>query len=316
MHQLEGGDYQNVSGEHRFKDTDPATEVVASDMNAVYLSLLRLVTASGQTLKADGAADASDDWMQIVRAVKRLARQDAWTDVDLAPIGPTAAIIDSDRDKHLFRINDPGGSVSLNVALPTSSTAHNGRAIILYNNTGVQLSVNGWTESYPLYPEEAGIFVADMATVAEWRKVGPDIAALITAALAPILAKFTDGSTSTTLTGGTTTNSLSATPVASLWRVVEKQLFVTVKAFGATALAANEAYLKFTPGPNVSLPWPFNPGISRVIEIGIGVTPTYELGVARLMDSGEMRIYRLNGTDFASGQAIQVRAFDVSCGLP
>lgn len=69
MHEPVGGDTVNVGGQFYYKDTDPATEVVAADMNGITREIAHAVTASSQTLAADAAADAAAGYRQLADAI-------------------------------------------------------------------------------------------------------------------------------------------------------------------------------------------------------------------------------------------------------
>ncbi len=151
MHPIEGADYQTVSGDRRFKDTDPATEFRATEANQLLLSLHRLVTESGQTLLANNAADLADNWMQIVRSVYRLAHKEAYTDYEVSDgNGP----YDLPGDVHFVRLIPPEGGDEPNAPFELMITeAMIGRRVLIQNDSSTNKRILTGAEGGGNYPE-------------------------------------------------------------------------------------------------------------------------------------------------------------------
>lgn len=160
---IQGADYQTASGERRYKGTDPATVVHQDDMNQVLLSLHRIITASGQALLADGAADLSDDWEQLLRAVNRISRKSASIDVPFDE-GSTKNIGLTDDGFH-YHLTEPSDETDGSAVISTDA-ANIGRVITIQNRTASRkfVETNGSTiglpTTIPLYPGQAASFLA------------------------------------------------------------------------------------------------------------------------------------------------------------
>jgi hypothetical protein len=155
MHVIEGAHPATINSYLAYKDTEPPTDLVAADMNAVYRSLMRLCLDSGVGLAADGATDQTENWARVLKSVRRLARKAAWVEV---PMNEGAnKNLSGGEDEFNFRITgtEPDG----NVFLP-NETAYDGREIVVLNETTSDKFIQGFELSYLLRPGQAKAFIA------------------------------------------------------------------------------------------------------------------------------------------------------------
>lgn len=131
MHEIEGANPATISGHLAYKDTDPPTDLVAYDMNAVYRGLMRLVLDSGVGLADDGADDQSEGWDRILKSVRRLAMKHAQTVITI--IGSTYSLTPS-ADVNAYIIREASSHASALISLDTDPT-HIGRLLIFQNDT-------------------------------------------------------------------------------------------------------------------------------------------------------------------------------------
>lgn len=137
MFPILGPDYEIVSGERRYKPTDPSTVVSAEDMNQVVLSLHRIITASGLTLNANNAAEVSANWGQLLQAVLRLSHQHPSTLIQVAEIDTGAGFeIALGDETRILSITEDGSQPYAPFNIDDNLSTYERRELIIRNDSG------------------------------------------------------------------------------------------------------------------------------------------------------------------------------------
>lgn len=135
MHELDADHSVSIGGHLAYKDTDPPTDVNASDINSLWRGLLSISVQEGiggDLLAADGATDQSEGWVRLSKAIRRAANRPVTGSIVIAgsSVSPTL-----DKDAFAFAITESGGAhVDGIVYIDQANPGYNDRRVIIVYN--------------------------------------------------------------------------------------------------------------------------------------------------------------------------------------
>lgn len=168
MHELEGADYETVSGHRRYKDADPATVVKAVDMNAMHISLLKMVVDSGIGLAANGAGDISEGFVRLGFAVDRLINKASHSNFQMTS---ASMAFNPTGDTHGVTITEDA-SYSNGVITLNTGTTHDKRKISFLNTTTTTKIIDGGDGLIAIGPTKCvEVWARNESGTVKWRSM-------------------------------------------------------------------------------------------------------------------------------------------------